>query len=138
MNGVIELQLWQFSLVYVLLIVVGLIMKRARIDKINLLLLASFRMTIQLILAGLILTYIFKNPHPLFTLLYLSVMIGFTIWSSNKASTSAKWVISLSILLSESLSSVFLFGGGWCINPSMSSYFGRSGNTIPLLGTFGK
>ena len=111
MNGVIELQLWQFSLVYVLLIVVGLIMKRARIDKINLLLLASFRMTIQLILAGLILTYIFKNPHPLFTLLYLSVMIGFTIYrvlsKNRELNQRFKRVISLSILLSGVL--VILF-----------------------------
>jgi putative ABC transport system permease protein len=36
-------------------------------------------MTVQLILAGFVLTYIFKNPHPLFTTGYLAAMMAFAI-----------------------------------------------------------
>ena len=36
-------------------------------------------MTIQLILAGLILTYIIDHPHPVFTIIYLVLMIGYAI-----------------------------------------------------------
>ena len=79
MNGVIQFQTWQFLLIYLLLIIVALIMRKCRIDQTKLLIMASIKMTVQLILAGLILTYIFKNPHPVFTITYLIAMIAFTI-----------------------------------------------------------
>lgn len=87
MNDIVAMQIWQFSLIYILLIIVILIMKKCKINKSKLLIWASFRMTIQLILAGLILTYIFKNPNPIFTLAYLFLMTGFAIFrviSGNK------------------------------------------------------
>jgi len=86
-NEIIALNLWQFALIYLLLIVVLLIMKKCNINQSKLLMVASLRMTVQLTLAGLVLTYIFEYPHPLFTLLYLLVMTGFaifTVLSSNK------------------------------------------------------
>ncbi len=46
-------------------------------NKTKLLLVASLRMTVQLIIAGFILTLIFENPNPAFTTLYLLAMIGF-------------------------------------------------------------
>ena len=79
MREVVELGIIQFSAVYLLLIVVLAIMKHAKINQTKLLIVASFRMTIQLILAGLVLTYIFDNQNPLFTTLYLLAMVGFTI-----------------------------------------------------------
>ena len=75
MNQVIELQIWQFLCIYLLLIFVLLIMKKCKLDKGKLVLLASFKMTVQLVLAGLILAYIFKNPSLLLTLAYLLCMI---------------------------------------------------------------
>ena len=36
-------------------------------------------MTVQLVLAGLVLTYIFKNPHPMFVICYLAAMIAMSI-----------------------------------------------------------
>lgn len=81
MNEIITLNLWQFALVYLLLIVVLTIMKKCRINQTKLLLVASLRMTVQLVLAGLALTYIFENPHPLFTVLYLLLMTGFAIYT---------------------------------------------------------
>lgn len=81
MNRVIALNLWQFALVYLLLLVVLSIMKKCRISQSKLLIIASVRMTVQLVLAGLVLTFIFKNPHPLFTILYLVAMTGFSIYT---------------------------------------------------------
>lgn len=37
------------------------------------------RMTVQLVIAGFVLTYIFKNPHPVFTMVYIVAMIAFAI-----------------------------------------------------------
>ncbi|MEG1621429.1 MAG: ABC transporter permease, partial [Oscillospiraceae bacterium] len=80
MNGVVELQIWQFSLVYLLLIIVLVVMKKCKINQSKLLAVASLRMTVQLVLAGFILTYIFKNPHPAFTIGYLIIMIAFAVY----------------------------------------------------------
>lgn len=79
MNPVIQFQIRQFLLIYLLLIVVALIMRKCKIDQTKLLILASIKMTVQLVLAGLILTYIFQNPHPVFTMTYLFSMISFSI-----------------------------------------------------------
>lgn len=79
MNNIIEMQIWQFLLIYLLLIVILLIMKKCNIDKMKLLIISSMKMTVQLIFAGLILTYIFKGSSPFFTFLYLTIMILFTI-----------------------------------------------------------
>lgn len=79
MKEVAVLNLYQFGLVYLLLILVLMVMKKAQIQQSKLLIIASVRMTVQLILAGFILTYIFENPHPAFILLYLVCMIAFAI-----------------------------------------------------------
>ena len=79
MDGAAKLNIIQFSLIYILLIVVLAIMKKSKINQTKLLFIASLRMTVQLVLAGFILTYIFKNPRPIFTILYLVAMIAFSI-----------------------------------------------------------
>lgn len=79
MSGVIELNIAQFLLIYLLLALVLLVMKLAKVGQSKLLLVASVRMTVQLILAGLVLTYIFKNPHPAFTIAYLVAMVVFSL-----------------------------------------------------------
>ncbi len=80
MNDVVQLQIWQFSLVYTLLIIACIIMKICKVNLVKQLLIGNIRMTVQLILAGLILTYIFENPHPLFTILYICVMVVFSVY----------------------------------------------------------
>ncbi len=101
MNGIVQLQLWQFSLIYLLLLIVIFIMKRCSINRTKLLIVASIKMTVQLILSGLILTYIFENPHPIFVVAYVSVMVWFSIHrvlSNNKdLNKRFKAVIALSI-----------------------------------------
>ena len=79
MHDIIELQIWQFLCVYLLLVVVLAIMKKNRIDKSKLLLAASIKMTVQLVLAGYILTYMFENPRLSFTAVYVFAMVAFTI-----------------------------------------------------------
>lgn len=111
MDGIIKLELWQFSLAYILVLIVGLIMKACNINQTKLLLIASIRMTLQLVLAGLILTCIFKNPHPIFTITYVLVMIAFTIlrvFKKNKGlERNFKLVIAISISISGLLVLMF-------------------------------
>ncbi len=83
--GVVEMNIGQFALIYLLLLIVLYIMKKSNINQTKLLVIASFRMTVQLVLAGLVLTYILGNPHPLFTVAYIISMTTFaTIRVLNK------------------------------------------------------
>ncbi len=79
MAGTPGVQALPFLLAYALLLVVGLIMRLCRINRLRMLFMAGLRMTVQLILAGFLLTYVFAHPHPLFTAAYLGVMTLFTI-----------------------------------------------------------
>ncbi len=79
MQGIVKLNILQFSLIYLLLLVVLVIMKKSKINQSKLLIYGSVRMTVQLILAGLVLTYIFKNPHPVFVIMYIIGMVAFSI-----------------------------------------------------------
>lgn len=104
MSGVVKLNIIQFSLIYLLLLIVLFLMKRAKINQTKLLFVGSLRMTVQLVLAGFILTYIFKNPHPLFTVGYILLMTGFAIHrviSKNKGlNKNFKIIIGASIAFS--------------------------------------
>lgn len=104
MKGIVQLNIIQFSLIYLLLIIVLVIMKKSKINQSKYLLIASIRMTVQLVLAGLILTYIFGNPHPIFVILYIIAMIAFSITrtlSKNKQmNRNFKIAVSFSLALS--------------------------------------
>lgn len=79
MQGAVRLNILEFSSIYLLLGVILFIMKRAKINQTKLLIVASMRMTVQLVLAGFVLTYIFQHPRPVYTVLFLVVMILFSI-----------------------------------------------------------
>lgn len=101
MSGAVRLDILQFSLVYLLLLIVLAVMKKAKINQTKLLVVASVRMTVQLVLAGLILTYIFEHPHPVFTVLYLAAMTAFAIvrvLSKNRGlNRGFQWAVALSL-----------------------------------------
>lgn len=79
MEGAVSLSIYQFLIIYILLIIVLIIMKKSNVNKTKLLLVASLRMTVQLVLVGFILQYIFSNPKPIFTIIFLLLMIIFSI-----------------------------------------------------------
>ena len=114
MENIIQINLIQFSLIYLLLLIVLVIMKKSKINQTKLLMIASFRMTVQLILAGLILTYIFKTPKPIYTILYLCAMALFSIYrvlSKNKdLNKKFKVYVSLSLTFSSLLIIFFFIG----------------------------
>ncbi|MBN1776565.1 MAG: ABC transporter permease [Clostridiales bacterium] len=80
MSNIVQLDLWHFTLIYLLLLVVVSVLRFTRINQTKSLLWASARMTLQLTLSGLILTYIFQNPHPAFVAVYLAGMITFAVF----------------------------------------------------------
>jgi len=78
-SGAVSISIQRFLIIYLLLIIVLAIMKKSNIEQTKLLFVASMRMTVQLVIAGFVLTYIFKNPHPVFTMVYIVAMIAFAI-----------------------------------------------------------
>ncbi len=80
MSNVVEINIFNFALIYLLLVVVAAVMKISKISQTKLLLVASIRMTIQLTLAGYIIMYMIKNPSPIFVISYLAVMSLFAAY----------------------------------------------------------
>ncbi len=111
MNDIVKIQIWQFALIYLLLLLVLVIMKKSKINRIKLMVVASVRMTVQLVLAGLILTYIFQNPHPAFTLTYLAAMTGFAIYRvlSDNQSLNPRFKLIIAGSIAASGLSVIVF-----------------------------
>lgn len=108
MKSIVVLNLFQFSLVYLLLLIVLAIMKKSKISQTKLLLVASIRMTVQLVLAGFILTYIFENPNPIFILVYLLSMIGFSIHRVLSKNSNLNKRFQLVIATSLALSGIII------------------------------
>lgn len=132
MDGAVRMSLLQFTMVYLLLIIVLLVMKYSKIEKTRLLIIASLRMTVQLILAGLVLQYVFSMPHPLFTVGFIVAMIGFSInrvYETRKdLNRNFKIAIALSMAFSGLSVLVFFVTGVLGQNLFNPQY------TIPLAG----
>lgn len=108
MDQIVKLNLFQFSLIYLLLIIVLMIMKKSKVNQSKLLIVASLRMSIQLIIVGYLLQYIFKNPHPLFTIVFLAIMILFSIHIVIKSRKDLNNAFKISIAFSLTFSGLFV------------------------------
>lgn len=120
-NGIIQLTYIQFGTIYLLLLVLLGVMKFAKIDQSKLLLTASFRMSIQLFAAGMLLTYIFGNPRPIFVVAYLFSMVSFStvriLRRNSHLNSKFKTIIFGSILVSGV--SVIIFFVGLVVRTSL-------------------
>ena len=106
--GAIKLNILQFSLIYLLLIIVLIIMKKSKINQTKLLFIASIRMTVQLVIVGFVLQYIFVKPHPIYTIIFLTSMIVFSIQRVLKSRKDLNNKFRLAIGLSLSFSGLFV------------------------------
>ncbi len=107
-ENVIVLNIFQFGLIYLLLLITLAVMKKCKIKQTKLLVLASIRMTVQLTLAGYILTYIFENPHPLFTAGYLALMLAFAAYTVLKRIKELNKNFKVIVAISQTLSGLFI------------------------------
>ncbi|NLP33925.1 MAG: iron export ABC transporter permease subunit FetB [Clostridiales bacterium] len=132
MNSIIKLNIMQFSLIYLLLIIILAIMKKSKINQMKFLIVASLRMTVQLVLAGFILTYVFKKPHPLFVILYLIAMIIFSIGRVLSKNREINRNFKIAISLSLALSGLFILA--YFVLVVVGESFFNPQYTIPLAG----
>ena len=107
-------------------------MKKAKMNNAKELFVASVLMTVQLILAGYILTYLFENPYPLFTLLYFATMLAFAIRRifSEKLQLNNKFKasVALSFLVTSIVIPIFFI-----VFVTEQSFFNPQ-YTIPIAG----
>ena len=131
-GGIVQLQLWQFSLIYLLLIIVIAIMKKSGVEKTRLLVVASVKMTVQLVIAGLVLSYIFQNPNPVFVVVYLAVMVGFAVHRVLSGNPGLNRRFQIIIAASIALSGVFVLAYFVCAVVGENIF--NPQYTIPLAG----
>ncbi|MBZ9686652.1 iron export ABC transporter permease subunit FetB [Clostridium estertheticum] len=132
MQGAVTLNIFKFSLIYLLLIIVLLIMKKSKVNQTKLLLIASIRMSVQLVTVGYILTYVFSNPKPIFTVIFLMLMIVFSVHRviSSRKDLNHNFKIAIGASLTFSGLFVLIFFVAVVVNKSIFN----PQYTIPLAG----
>ena len=113
MKDVINLQIWQMASAYVFIVVLLIFVRIRGISREKEILISALRMTLQLILVGYILVYLFENINPLYTILVIIIMEIFAIYNifkrtKTKLSKPLKNIIAISMLLGT-LSSILYF-----------------------------
>ncbi|WP_286907278.1 ABC transporter permease [Clostridium sp. UBA1652] len=115
MNEVIDIQLWRMIAAYIFVVLVLFIVKKRGISREKEIIISTIRMTLQLILTGYILVYLFNNINPIFTIIVVVIMEIFAInniWNNSKVKLSKqlKKIIAISMLVGTLLSLIyFLF-----------------------------
>ncbi len=84
MEGVLDLKIWQIAAAYVFAVIVFIIVKRRGISREKEIILATLRMTVQLILVGYVLVYLFENINPFITIGIVLIMEVFAIYNIYK------------------------------------------------------
>jgi len=112
MSGTIDIQIMQLVFAYIFVLVLLFIVKQKEIGHKGEILLASVRMTIQLIAVGFILEYVFSNQSSIYSILILLIMETFAIYNifgrvEGRISKKLKLIIAGSMFLGTSISILF-------------------------------
>ncbi|WP_425446848.1 ABC transporter permease [Dethiothermospora halolimnae] len=112
-NNIIDLSIFQMIAAYVFVILVLIMVKIRGISREKEIVISTIRMTLQLILTGYILVYVFDNISPLITIVIIIIMEAFAIHNiykrtKTKLSNKIKKIIAISMILGT-LSSLLFF-----------------------------
>ena len=102
MKGIINLTVVQVALAYVFVIIVLIIVRARGIKREKEIIISSIRMTLQLVLVGYLLVYIFDNPNAFITIGIIILMEAFSVFTvfrkfKKQLSKPLKQVIALSM-----------------------------------------
>jgi len=112
-DTIFDISIINLVIAYIFVLILIFIVKNENIGHEKQIIIASFRMTIQLVLVGYVLTYVFENPNPYITLLILMVMEVFAIFNiysrvESKLSRNLKAIIGIS-MFGGTLASILFF-----------------------------
>ena len=113
MNNIIDLTFIQLLTAYVFVLILFIIVKIKGIPREKEILIGSLRMTIQLLLVGYLLAYVFEHRHMFFTIIIITVMEIFAIFNvfkrvKRELSRELKKVIALA-MVTGTLLGIFYF-----------------------------
>ncbi len=102
MGGIIDLSIAQVAVAYIFVLIVIAIVRLRGINREKEIIISSVRMTLQLILTGYVLVYVFQNPSPFITTGIIILMEVFSVYTifkkfKGKLSHPLKKVIALSM-----------------------------------------
>ncbi|ASN05588.1 ABC transporter permease [Virgibacillus necropolis] len=111
-SGAINLTIWQLLTAYVFVILLIVIVKIKKIPREKLIVISTIRMTLQLILVGYVLIFIFDHPHPLLTIGIITFMLGFAVFNVYQRTKETlgfpiKKMIALAMMIGVSVSFIF-------------------------------
>ncbi|KOA18115.1 putative iron export permease protein FetB [Clostridium homopropionicum DSM 5847] len=103
MDSVLNLNLWQMASAYIFVLVLLAIVKIKGISREKEIIISTIRMTLQLILTGYILSYIFQNSNAFYTIFFMILMELFAIYNTFKRvkvelSKQMKFTIGISMI----------------------------------------
>ncbi|MDO5028761.1 MAG: iron export ABC transporter permease subunit FetB [Bacillota bacterium] len=112
MTNNLQIDLYRLAAAYVFVIILLFIVRRKGISREKEIILASFRMTVQLVLVGYLLVYIFEANNPFYIILMTLVMEAFAVRnvikrSKRNLSKELKKVITFSIVTSTILCLIY-------------------------------
>lgn len=113
-NNIISIQIMQLVLAYSFVVILLLIVRKKNIGNESEIILASIRMTIQLVAIGFLLDYVFANQNPFFSVLILLVMETFAIYNiyarvDGEISSELKRIIAASMFSGTLIAILFFF-----------------------------
>ena len=111
-DSIFDITIINLVIAYIFVLILLFIVKREKVGHEKQILIASFRMTLQLVLVGYLLTYVFENPNPYITLLILLIMETFAIFNiysrvESKLSLNLKFIIGISMFGGTLISILF-------------------------------
>ncbi|MFZ3577752.1 ABC transporter permease [Virgibacillus sp. DJP39] len=111
-TGAVNLSFWQLLAAYIFVILLIVIVKIKKIPREKLIVLSTIRMTIQLILVGYVLIFIFDHPNPLLTIGIITFMLGFAVFNvyqrtKESMHLSVKKMVALAMMIGISVSLTF-------------------------------
>lgn len=113
MNGIIDIPLIQLISAYIFIIVLLIIVRIKGIHREKEIVISSIRMTIQLVLVGYLLSYIFENSKLIYTIAFMIVMELFAIYNiikriKDRINSRLKKIIAFSMIIGTVIS-IFYF-----------------------------
>jgi putative ABC transport system permease protein len=113
MDSIIDLSFWQVALAYVFVVIVLVIVRLRGIKREKEIIISSIRMTLQLVLVGYLLVYVFDNPSPWVTIGIIVIMEAFAVFTiirkfKHQMSWALKTVVAFS-MTSGTLVCLFYF-----------------------------
>ncbi len=112
MDNIIDISLMQIFTAFIFVLILLIIVKREHIGGEWEIILANIRMTVQLILVGYLLTYIFANPNLVFTVIILLLMQGFAIQNiygriNKRISTDLKKIVAIAMFTGTTITILY-------------------------------